>query len=154
VPPAPPPCPFAVSQASRRTSRCRFFRTRRAHPGTRKEKAAVQAKAKPMITTIVVVAAIVTIAIGVASGIRWIYRHGQEAGEAKAEHQANLRVQAEAQAKIQAMEARLAENQAETQAKIHTMEAKVAEIQAEMDRTRPRRPRVLLVERFDLADSI
>jgi len=85
-----------------------------------------------MIITIGVAAAIVTIAIGVASGIWWVYRHGQDSGKAQAEYRAARRAQAEAQARIQ------------------IMEAKLAEIQAEMDRIRPRRPRVLLLEQPDL----
>jgi CHASE3 domain sensor protein len=60
-----------------------------------------------MIIIIGTFAAIVTIAIGVTSAIRWIYRQGQESGKAQAEYQADRRAQDEVQAKIQTMEARL-----------------------------------------------
>jgi len=78
-----------------------------------------------MIITTAVLASIVTIAIGVISGIRWIYRHGEESGKAQAEYQADRRAQAEVKAKIQ------------------TMEAELSKLRAEMDRIRPRRPGVL-----------
>ena len=90
-----------------------------------------------MTIVIATVAGIVTIALGVAGCVRWIYRRGQMSGRAQAaleaERRAQAEAQAEAQAKVKSLEAQVAQIQDEAQAKVRSLEAQVAQIQAELD---------------------
>ncbi|HEX2820982.1 MAG TPA: hypothetical protein VHO07_12555 [Streptosporangiaceae bacterium] len=100
-----------------------------------------------MIITIGAVAAIVTIIIGISSGVRWVYRRGQTSGVEKAEHEADRRAQvlaqAEAQAEIRALKAVLAEVQADAKAEVEAVKKRLAKIQAELDWLRVRHPLTL-----------
>jgi len=99
-----------------------------------------------MTIFIATVAGIVTISIGVAGCVRWIYRRGKASGIAEAaleaERLAQAEAQAQAQAKVKALEAQVTQIQDEAQAKVKALEAQVTQIQAALDLIRTRQARV------------
>jgi hypothetical protein len=71
-------------------------------------------------------AGFVTITVGVAGCVRWIFKRGQISGKEQAVLEADRLAQVKAQA--------------EWQDKVRALEAQVAQIQAELDLIRPQKP--------------
>jgi hypothetical protein len=99
-----------------------------------------------MAIFIATLASVVTIALGTAALVRWIYRRGQASGRQQAalerEKLAQAAAQAEAKDKVKALEARVAQIQDDAQSKVRVLEGQVARIQAELDLIRAQQAKV------------